>query len=114
MYGKRANDVVRFVIIQLQHGNVHCLQHLARQRKLLRKLARSRFALPFVIGKHLRAEGFAAFVKRYRQPLGLHVRQKAQQHIAKTVHSTRMHTALRRQRRQGKKRPVNQAAAIYN
>ena len=112
LFRKGTDDIIRFVIIQLQRRDAHGLQHLHAQGELFLQLRRRGFPLAFVIRIQLRTECLPGFIKRRSDPAGFHILQQLVEHAQKSVHSPGVLPFAGSQGRQGEKGPVDQAASV--
>lgn len=107
-----ADDVIRLVLRQLQHGDAKRMKHLVHQRELLRQFPRRLLPRPFVCLVQPMAKRGLARVERHGDVRGLFVLQQFQQHHRKAVNRVCEVPVRILQRRQCKKSAVGDAVAV--
>ena len=84
--GEGAQQVVRFVAFQADHGKAQVRQQLFQHRHLVRQLLGHAVAGGLVAVEHLVAEGGGLQVKGHRHLVGVVVPQKVQQNVHEAVY----------------------------
>ena len=111
---KRADDIVRLVVVQFEEGNAKALRELLQEGNLRDQLLGGLVTRPLVVGIECRAERRAALVKRDDNLRRREFFEQLYEHHRKAVHRIRVDAACIRRELQRVERAKEKAAPVEN
>ena len=112
--GEGAQQIVRFVALQADHGKAQVRQQLLQHRHLGRQLLGHAVAGGLVAVEHLVAEGGGLQIKSHRHLVGAVLLQKVQKDVQKSVYGVGVAPIFRGEQLDAVKGTVGNAVAVQN